>query len=196
MLRSRVRRTLCTVLEVARGWVYLFALVTGGNFIRRAQLRSVGKRVKICPTAFFKYPDLIDIGDGTFINHLCSIWASPGGPIHIGSNVLLGPNVSIFSSNHGTASDDLISRQPGCDLPVYIGDDVWIGAHAVITAGVTIGSGVVVGAGAVVTRDLPPMAICAGVPARVIGHRSPHADPRAAAAALFKGSGQFSPVEF
>ena len=52
-----------------------------------------------------------------------------------------------------------------------IGDDVWLGANAVVTAGVSIGSGAVVGAGAVVTTDLPPMSICAGVPARVIRYR-------------------------
>jgi acetyltransferase-like isoleucine patch superfamily enzyme len=56
--------------------------------------------------------------------------------------------------------------------PVTIGDDVWIGAHAVVTGGVEIGRGAVVAAGAVVTRDVPPHAIVGGVPAMVIGERS------------------------
>jgi acetyltransferase-like isoleucine patch superfamily enzyme len=159
------------LLEVVKGWAYLLALITGGNFVRRARLRRVGKNVKILPTAFLKFPHLIEIGDDTFINHLCSIWASPGGPIVIGSDVLLGPCVSIISSNHGTAAGALIREQPGRDAAICIGDDVWIGANCVITAGVTIGDGVVVGAGAVVTRDLPAMSICGGVPARVLGYR-------------------------
>lgn len=47
-----------------------------------------------------------------------------------------------------------------------IGNDVWIGANAVIMRGVTIGDGAVIGAGAVITRDVPPYAVMAGVPAK------------------------------
>ena len=52
-----------------------------------------------------------------------------------------------------------------------IGNDVWIGHRAIIMAGVTIGNGAVVGAGAVVTKDVPPYAIVAGVPANIIRYR-------------------------
>jgi acetyltransferase-like isoleucine patch superfamily enzyme len=52
-----------------------------------------------------------------------------------------------------------------------IGNDVWIGAHAVINGGVRIGDGVVIAAGAVVTRDVEPYKIVGGVPAAVIGDR-------------------------
>lgn len=54
---------------------------------------------------------------------------------------------------------------------ITIGDDVWIGAHAVITAGVRTGSHSVLAAGAVVTRDLPEFTTAAGGPAEVIGDR-------------------------
>jgi acetyltransferase-like isoleucine patch superfamily enzyme len=160
-----------TAAEVIKGWFYLLALVTGGNYVRKARLQRLGKGAKILPTVFFKYPELIQIGENSFINHLCSIWASPGGPITIGSNVLLGPCASIISSDHGVARGQLIRNQAGNDAPISIGDDVWLGANVVVTAGVSIGDGAVVGAGAVVTTDLPPMSICAGVPARVIGYR-------------------------
>jgi acetyltransferase-like isoleucine patch superfamily enzyme len=160
-----------SIAEIIKGWIYLVAFITGGNFIRKAQLKQLGKGSKISPTVFFKYPQLIEVGDNSFLNHLCSVWASPGGPISIGSNVLLGPGTAIISSNHGIARSDLICNQPGRDAPIRIGDDVWLGANVVVTAGVSIGDGVVVGAGAVVTRDLPPMSICVGVPARVIGYR-------------------------
>ena len=157
--------------EALRGWLYLLAYITGCSYLRKAKLKQLGKGVKISPTVFFKYPEMIQIGDHSFINHLCSVWASPRGPITIGSNVLLGPCASIFSSNHGIARGELIRNQPGHDAPIEIGDDVWLGAHVVVTAGVSIGNGAVVGAGAVVTTDLPPMSISAGVPARVIGYR-------------------------
>ena len=56
-------------------------------------------------------------------------------------------------------------------LPVRIGNDVWIGLNAVIMDGVSVGDGAVIGTGAIVTRDVPPYAIVAGVPARIIKYR-------------------------
>lgn len=61
---------------------------------------------------------------------------------------------------------DLISKGP-----IVIGNDVWIGARATVLSGVTIGDGAVVGAGSVVTNDVPPYAIVAGAPARILGYR-------------------------
>ena len=55
--------------------------------------------------------------------------------------------------------------------PCDIGNDVWIGCHAVVCRGVTIGDGAVIGAGAVVTHDVPPYTIAAGCPARVLKPR-------------------------
>ena len=52
-----------------------------------------------------------------------------------------------------------------------VGNDVWIGRNAIVMGGVRIGDGAVVGAGAVVTKDVPPYAIVAGVPARIIRYR-------------------------
>lgn len=52
-----------------------------------------------------------------------------------------------------------------------IGNDVWIAAGATILHNVKIGDGAVIGAGAVVTKDVPPYAIVAGVPARIIKYR-------------------------
>ena len=57
--------------------------------------------------------------------------------------------------------------------PVRIGNDVWICAKATILSGVTVGDGAVIAAGAVVTKDVPPYAIVAGVPARVVKFRFP-----------------------
>ena len=64
----------------------------------------------------------------------------------------------------------------GVTKPVMIGPDVWIGAGAMILKGVSIGAHAVVGAGSVVTRDVPPWAVVAGNPARVVKQLT-HADP-------------------
>jgi hypothetical protein len=57
--------------------------------------------------------------------------------------------------------------------PVTIGHDVWIGHGATVLAGISIGNGAAVGSGAVVTKNLPPYAIVAGVPSKVIRYRFP-----------------------
>lgn len=54
---------------------------------------------------------------------------------------------------------------------VAVGNDVWVAAGAVITRGVTIGDGAVIAANAVVTKDVPPYAIVAGSPAKIIKYR-------------------------
>lgn len=55
--------------------------------------------------------------------------------------------------------------------PTVIGNDVWVGTGAIIMQGITVGDGAVVASGAVVTKDVPPYAIVAGVPARIIRYR-------------------------
>ena len=57
------------------------------------------------------------------------------------------------------------------ETPTIVGNDVWIGHGAIVMAGVTVGDGAVIGAGAVVTKPVPPYAIMAGVPARVLRYR-------------------------
>lgn len=95
-----------------------------------------------------------------------------GGGVYIGKNCLLGPGVNIFSENHIFADTSAPIRSQGeIRSPVTIGDDVWIGSGAIVLAGVSIGEGAIIAAGAVVTSDVPPLAVFAGVPARLISWR-------------------------
>ncbi|MEU4398930.1 acyltransferase [Micromonospora orduensis] len=100
--------------------------------------------------------------------------------IRIGDNVMFGPEVTIRGGNHRIDQVGVpmiaVDKKPGDeshDRGVTIGDDVWVGTRAVILHGVTIGRGAVIGAGAVVTRSVPPYAVAAGNPARVIRLRWP-----------------------
>lgn len=111
------------------------------------------------------------IGEGTAIGEYTHITCIQ--PMHIGKGVLTGRFVLISDNNHGSASAEELALPPaGRPLatkgPVNIGDRVWIGDKATILGGVTVGDGAIVAAGAVVTRDVPPGAIVAGNPARVL----------------------------
>jgi serine acetyltransferase len=60
---------------------------------------------------------------------------------------------------------------PSCKGDIIIENDVWIGAKATIMSGVRIGNGAIVAAGSVVSKDVPPYAIVAGNPAKVVKYR-------------------------
>lgn len=112
----------------------------------------------------------ISVGSDTSIGAFNIIHG--GGGVTIGRDTLLGPFVAVYSENHRFSDPGVPIRKQGQSRrPVCIGDDVWIGAHAVVLAGVTIGDGAIVAAGAVVTKDIPEGKIVAGVPAEVIGNR-------------------------
>ncbi len=91
--------------------------------------------------------------------------------VEIGNDVMMGPEVLIYTSNHGMEQGIPMRLQPLQSAPVRIGNDVWIGARCILLPGVTVHDGAVVAAGAVVTRDVPEDAIVGGVPARVLKHR-------------------------
>ena len=87
--------------------------------------------------------------------------------VHIGNNVILGPNVNIYTSQHPFHE---IERMRGLEYakPVIIYDNVWIGGNVTILPGVKINQGAIIGAGSVVTEDIPPYVIAVGNPCRVI----------------------------
>ena len=112
----------------------------------------------------------VEIGAHTFFARNCHLNAIER--VTIGAHTLFGPGCVIVDHNHGIRPEMRIDEQPCPAKPVRIGSDVWCGAGAVILPGATSGDGAVVGAGAVVTRDVPPMAVVAGNPARVIRMRN------------------------
>ena len=125
----------------------------------------------IYPGVYLTHTYGLKVGKGFSPNSGALIDARGG--IDIGDHVMVGPYAVIVSSNHSFQQTDApMATVDHIMAPVKIGNDVWIGAHAVITAGVTIGNGVVVSAGAVVTKDVTDYQMVGGVPARVIGKRT------------------------
>lgn len=127
----------------------------------------LGENVNIERNAFFT-PELT-VGDNSGIGVNSEIY----GPVTIGSDVMMGPEVVIYTHDHEFSRTDIPMRLQGSApvKPVEIGDDCWIGRRVMIMPGVHIGSGCVIGAGAVVTKDIPGLSVAAGVPARVIKSR-------------------------
>lgn len=93
--------------------------------------------------------------------------------VYIGKHCLFGARCYIGGAQHSFDRTDIpITRQPiNSKGGVRIEDDVWLGVHVVVNDGVKISKGAVIGAGSVVTKDIPPYAVAAGVPAKVIKKR-------------------------
>lgn len=96
-------------------------------------------------------------------------------------NVTIGGGEHDYTkiTNHSFLYDNFSHLRPEGIEPTYnrfqkaccIGNDVWIGNAAIVLRGVTVGDGAVIAAGAVVTKDIPPYAIVAGCPAKIIKYR-------------------------
>ncbi len=107
------------------------------------------------------------IGNNTGINARAYLGGQGG--IKIGNNVIIGPDVKIFSENHIFSSlDTIIKNQGESRKGVIIGDNCWIGAGVIIVDGVNLGEGCVVAAGSVVTKSFQAFSVIGGVPAKVI----------------------------
>ena len=116
---------------------------------------------------------VFSLGDHSFIGRGAHVMTIES--VRIGSHALIGDGVVISDHRHNIEAGKLINSQ-GCNsAPIEIGDDVMLCVRSVILQGVRIGDGAVVGAGAVVTRDVPPNAIVAGIPARVLRQRDDNA---------------------
>ena len=120
--------------------------------------------VHIEPPFHCDYGYNIECGENVFFNVNCVVLDSM--KVTIGSNVLFGPGVHIYTASHPL--NKLERQNTEIAKPVNIGDDCWIGGQVVICPGITIGSGSVIGAGSVVTKDIPENCLAVGNPAKVI----------------------------
>lgn len=169
-------RKLCLVLYYGLGRHLPHSRVAGGVFgkFRAALVRGIlpatGKGVNVEKKAYFGNGTGITIGHNSGLGINCFI----NGPLKIGNDVMMGPDVVILTQNHKFSDLHIPMRLQG-HYPrkqVTIGDDVWIGIRAIILPGITIGKGAIVAAGAVVTKDVPPYAIVGGNPAKVIKYKT------------------------
>ncbi|MEP6596713.1 MAG: acyltransferase [Ginsengibacter sp.] len=134
-------------------------------FIKRT-LQSIGKNTNFLMGVEFRKGKNISIGNNSVINKNVLL-DGRGGKLMIGNNVDIAQETNIWTLEHNV--HDNAHKTSGAD--VIIEDYAWIASRVTILPGVKIGRGAVIAAGAVVTKDVPALAIVAGVPAKVIGTR-------------------------
>lgn len=164
----------------------------GDGRFSRGDFAAVGENVVIEAEVMAFHPETIEIGDNVYVGHRTMLKGYPGGRLRIGndtwigqmcffhgaggldigSRIGIGPGVCILTSEH----EDDGTGGPLLDMPlrlapVTLEDECHIGANATIVPGVRVGRGAQVAAGAVVTSDVPPLAVVAGVPAKIIRSR-------------------------
>jgi len=111
----------------------------------------------------------IQIGNYSELGTRCMIHSH----VTIGDNVIMGPDVKIYSRNHIFSSLDVpIQSQGKIQKLTTVGNDVWIGANVIILPGVTVGNHVVIGAGSIVTKNVPDCAVIGGNPATILKTRN------------------------
>lgn len=144
--------------------------------ILRQMLGGIGKHSSIDLNFTCQCGKHIFIGEKTIINMNCTFLDE--NIIRIGNNVLIAPNVQLYTATHPIApqerfiedwnetSGELFFRTRA--LPITIGDYVWIGGGSIVLPGITIGDNSIVGAGSVVTKPIPANCVAAGNPCRII----------------------------
>lgn len=142
----------------------------------RKLLKHCGTNVGIRQPVMIEGPENVVIEDDVSVAAFAHFWGQGG--ITIGKGSMIASHVAITSLTHDP--DAPVMRDSLISLPVVIGPNVWIGAHAVIFPGVTIGANSVVAAGSIVRADVPPDTVVAGVPARVVRKKVAAAAPDAA----------------
>lgn len=116
----------------------------------------------VMPPLYIDFGSPVTIGKRCFIQQSCTFYGRGG--ITIGDDVFIGPKVNLITLNHDINPDN---RDATYSRPIVIEDKAWIGINSTILPGVTIGYGSIVGANSLVTKDVPPMTVVGGNPAKV-----------------------------
>ena len=114
------------------------------------------QRIRVLKGAVLKLGDCCGMNDGVVI------YVSK--KVTIGPHTKIGDMVYIYDTSFHQVAPDI----PVKYRPVFIGSNVWIGAHSMILAGSRIGNHSVIGAGSIVSGEIPPRSLAVGCPAKVV----------------------------
>ncbi len=164
----------------------------GAGQFSPSDFRSIGENVIFEPGVLVFHPDRITLGRNVYVGHYAilkayhvnemvignDVWIGQqcyfhsGGGLRIGDGVGIGPGVRILTTRHEELGRSVpIMEGPAEGSPVVLEEHCDLGIGSIILPGIRVGRGAQVGAGAVVTRDVPPFAIVAGSPARILRYR-------------------------
>lgn len=139
--------------------------------ILKELLAEVGRDCYIEPPLHANWGKHTHLGNGVYANFNLTLVDDTH--IYIGNNVMLGPNVVLATAGHPVLPE-LREEAMQFNIPVHIGNNVWIGAGAVVLPGVTVGDNSVIGAGSIVTKDIPANVVAVGNPCRVLREIGAH----------------------
>lgn len=138
--------------------------------LRRMKFGGLGKSVSIGLDFQISFPSNLRIADYVYIGPEAYIHAL--GMVIIGRGTIIGPRLTIHSSNHVFKDATAIPYDERFEKKgVVIKENVWIGANVILVPGAEIGEGAIIGAGSVVAGKIPDYAIVVGNPAKVIKYR-------------------------
>lgn len=132
----------------------------------KLSVKHLGKGCFVMRKVNVVNPQNITIGDSVVINKAVML-DGRGAELIIGDNVDIAQETNIWTLEHDVNDDN----HKEVSAKVVIDDHVWIASRVTILPGVHIGRGAVVASGAVVVKNVPPMTIVGGIPAKVIGYR-------------------------
>ena len=135
------------------------------NRILKRFLAEVGDNCYVEPPLHANWGKNTHFGNNVYANFNLTLVDDTD--IFIGNNVMFGPNVTVATAGH-PIDPELRLKVAQFNIPVHIGNNVWIGAGAIIMPGVNIGDNTVIGAGSVVTKDIPANVVAVGNPCRVL----------------------------
>lgn len=171
-----IRRIDTIILEFVTGFLWWGIGFVPFHHIRRFFYRLFGMRIgkgsTIHMMARIYDPRYITIGEDTIIGERATLdgrkqLPNSQGGLKIGNHVDIASEVMIWSSQHDIDAEDFHAME----ARVVIEDYVFIGPRAIILPGVTIGKGAIIAAGAIVTKDVAPMSVVGGIPAKEIRKR-------------------------
>ena len=168
-MKSKIKKAMATWRDTAEWLLIAILRLLPSRHFRLSILRlmgaKIGNKVSIFGNVSIRKPSKLEIEEGASIGPKVLLDARRG--LSIGKNVTIAYEAIIWTLHHDMNSADFHV----VGAKTTIDDYAWICSRSILLPGIHIGYGAVVASGAVVTKDVPPYAICAGIPGKIIGYR-------------------------